>query len=222
MRLRILLVCCAALALTVGVATATGGDGNSANAKKCQKGGWQNYFDSNDSSFASEDACVSYGAKGGTLVPGITIRDDCDPTTFNANPPVGPGLGAICTGQGTTTWTSYINQITANGLVVNGSAQGWGFRPGALQIKVGQSIRVKNVGGEAATFTKVVNFGGGFVPSLNALVGLVVPAPECFAQSVNSTIVVPGNILTVNLPVGVHRFQDCIHPWERATVTVVP
>jgi hypothetical protein len=41
MRMRIGLVFCAALALTVGAATATAGGGNSANAKACQKGGWQ-------------------------------------------------------------------------------------------------------------------------------------------------------------------------------------
>jgi hypothetical protein len=34
-------VVCAAIALTAGLATATAGGGNSANAKKCQKDGWQ-------------------------------------------------------------------------------------------------------------------------------------------------------------------------------------
>jgi hypothetical protein len=67
MRPRILLVCCAALALTVGVATATAGGGNSANAKLCQKGGWQTLVRSDGSSFANQDECVSYAAKGGTL-----------------------------------------------------------------------------------------------------------------------------------------------------------
>ena len=39
-----------------------------------------------------------------------------------------------------------------------------------------------------------------------------------------STFVPPGGggTLTVSLPVGVHRFQDCNHPWERTTITVVP
>jgi len=73
MRLRILLVCCAALALTVGVATATGGDGNTANAKKCQKGGWQNWVRADKTAFANQDECVSYGAKGGTLIPKVDI-----------------------------------------------------------------------------------------------------------------------------------------------------
>jgi len=72
MRWRTLLVLCALVALTVGVATATGSGnpgGNSANAKKCYKGGWQTLVDANGNPFANQDACVSYGAKGGVLYP---------------------------------------------------------------------------------------------------------------------------------------------------------
>ena len=42
--------------------------GNSANAKLCQKGGWQNLFQSDGSRFASEGDCMSYGAHGGTIL----------------------------------------------------------------------------------------------------------------------------------------------------------
>lgn len=92
MKLRLILVCCAALALSVGVATATAGGGNSANAKLCQKGGWQNLVRSDGSSFANQDECVSYGAKGGVLQPKPTctansenFSEDAEgsfPTTF--------------------------------------------------------------------------------------------------------------------------------------------
>ena len=58
-----------AVALSVGVATATAGGGNSANAKLCQKNGWMNQVRSDGTSFNNEDECVSYGAKGGTLMP---------------------------------------------------------------------------------------------------------------------------------------------------------
>ena len=44
-----------------------GVDGNSTNAKTCQKNGWQSLVTSTGSSFASEDACVSYAAQGGVL-----------------------------------------------------------------------------------------------------------------------------------------------------------
>src|SRR5262249_6532405 len=40
---------------------------NSANAKLCQKGGWQTLLTSDGKPFASEQDCVSYAAKGGTL-----------------------------------------------------------------------------------------------------------------------------------------------------------
>lgn len=69
MRLKVLFVLCAALALTVGVATATAGNGgNSANAKLCQKDGWQTLYTSSGATFANQDDCVSYGAEGGTLL----------------------------------------------------------------------------------------------------------------------------------------------------------
>src|SRR6476620_4450074 len=81
MKLRILLVCCAALALTVGVATATAGGGNSANAQLCQKGGWTTLYRSDGTTFASQDECVSYGANGGTILtapPKTQAQLDCE------------------------------------------------------------------------------------------------------------------------------------------------
>ena len=75
MRTRMVLVLCAALALTIGVATATAGNGNggnSANAKLCQKDGWMSMVGADGTTFANQDACVSYGAHGGTygfLIP---------------------------------------------------------------------------------------------------------------------------------------------------------
>src|SRR6186997_783360 len=70
MRLRVSLLLAVAVALCVGVATATAaGGGNSANAKLCQKGGWQTLGTSTGQGFANESACVSYAAKGGTLTP---------------------------------------------------------------------------------------------------------------------------------------------------------
>jgi hypothetical protein len=54
------------IALTVGIATATAGRGN---AKKCQKNGWQTLVTSTGQTFANEEACTSYGARGGVLYP---------------------------------------------------------------------------------------------------------------------------------------------------------
>jgi hypothetical protein len=89
MRLRILLVCCAALALTVGVATATAGNGgNSANAKKCQKGGWQYWAQADGTLFASQDACVSYAAGGGVLTQTAATRCAARGGTFSTTGPI--------------------------------------------------------------------------------------------------------------------------------------
>jgi hypothetical protein len=55
----------AALAIT-GSALA-GNGGNSANAKLCQKGGWQTLMDSSANAFANQDECVGYGAHGGAI-----------------------------------------------------------------------------------------------------------------------------------------------------------
>jgi hypothetical protein len=62
-------VACAAIALTVGIATATAGGGNSANAKKCQKSGWQTLVTSTGATFSTEEDCTSYGAGGGVFYP---------------------------------------------------------------------------------------------------------------------------------------------------------
>src|SRR5262245_48900035 len=66
----VLLATAVALAVGVAAAMAAGqGGGNSANAKLCQKGGWQKLGTSDGQGFANEEACVSYAAKGGTLTP---------------------------------------------------------------------------------------------------------------------------------------------------------
>jgi hypothetical protein len=68
---------CALAALSAGLllasfaasGTALAGGGNSANAKKCQKNGWQTLVTSTGATFASEEGCTSYGAQGGVLYP---------------------------------------------------------------------------------------------------------------------------------------------------------
>ena len=89
MKMRLLLVCFAAVALTAGVTKATAGGGNSENAKRCQKGGWQTLHRSEDGrSFASQGACVSYAAKGGTLTAKTKSQLDCEAFggTFSTDP----------------------------------------------------------------------------------------------------------------------------------------
>ena len=68
--------------LGVGASTALAGGGNSGNAKACQKNGWQQLQMSTGSAFASQDECVSYGARGGTLfAPSLIATDEgCMPS----------------------------------------------------------------------------------------------------------------------------------------------
>jgi hypothetical protein len=87
MRTRLVVALCVVSALTIGVATAYAGGGNSANAKLCQKGGWQTLIRSDGSSFVSEEDCVSYGAQGGTLHQKSKSQLDCEAQggTFDHN-----------------------------------------------------------------------------------------------------------------------------------------
>lgn len=75
----LMLLVCAALALTVGAGTAAAGGGNAENAKKCQKGGWHSYATSDGRPFTSQDDCVGYAAQGGTCValPDLRLDVDC-------------------------------------------------------------------------------------------------------------------------------------------------
>ena len=66
------------LALTLAVPL-MGAKGNSGNAKACQKGGWEALAPaaSPSTGFTSEEACVAYGAKGGSLVtevPALSVQ----------------------------------------------------------------------------------------------------------------------------------------------------
>jgi hypothetical protein len=69
MKMRLILVLCAGLALTVGMTTASAGGGNSDAAKACQQGGWQNLAREDGTEFENTGDCVSYAAQGGTLEP---------------------------------------------------------------------------------------------------------------------------------------------------------
>ncbi|HKB09415.1 MAG TPA: hypothetical protein VKD69_02135 [Vicinamibacterales bacterium] len=141
----------------------------------------------------------------------VQVRDDCDPATFNAGPPDGPGLGDICGGDGGTTFGEFIAELQATRV-----AEKWRFNPDRMSEP--RNIVAHNRGGERHSFTKVAKFGGGQIDGLNALSGNPVPAPECLLPSVNPTFVDPGQDLKVDGVKGGDRFQCCIHPWMRTTV----
>ena len=175
---------------------------------------------------------ISSGAVGGTGSSGdgerLRIRDDCDPATFNA------ALGAgACVGGGDTTLAKFQAELAAEG-----SVGSWRFNPDhEFNIDFGRTLTIESRAGETHTFTRVANFGGGFVAGLNAASGNPVPAPECAIVNPDGTLrpqpAGPANLFvragtTVAgptaggplLPVGRSKFQCCIHPWMRTTARV--
>jgi hypothetical protein len=139
------------------------------------------------------------------------MYDDCDPATF-AEVPGG------CIGNGKTTLDELIEE-----LVEKQDAHKWRNQPEQAHLNVGRPTLIENRGGEVHTFTKVAEFGGGFVPQLNGILGLD-PVPECVPQLVDfipAGAVVEGPVAgSADLPVGINRFQCCIHPWMRTVIEV--
>jgi len=169
----------------------------------------------------------------------ITMRDACDPATFNAA--VGPGT-CISGNHGNTLFSDFIGELQSDHI-----AGAWRFNPllnaneghfslARLDLTQGDQTTIQNAGGEEHTFTRVDKFAGGFVPPLNGLSGNPDPAPEC-AQMVNGTLV-PQPESAANqfveagktesgptagsaaLPNGVSKWECCIHPWMRMIVVV--
>jgi plastocyanin len=143
----------------------------------------------------------------------VSILDACDSASFNA------ALGAgTCTRAGSVTFAEFNNELNATGRVAS-----WTFEPTAFTLRLGQAIAALNTGGEVHTFTLVANFGGGIVPELNTASGNLVMAPEC-ALLTPADNIVPGSTFTTDVAklVGTAHYQCCIHPWMRATVTVLP
>jgi plastocyanin len=146
----------------------------------------------------------------------VVALDECDPVTFNTA--LGPefchnvALGA---------------DTKLAGLFAKAAAgtpdPGWDFEPDVVRIKKGATLSVVDQGGEPHTFTEVAQFGGGFIPVLNAPGETTVP--ECaggFANvAVAKTRILQGSQVQITgLSKGEHLFECCIHPWMRVRVEV--
>jgi len=140
----------------------------------------------------------------------VNMQDACDPTTFDAV--LGPGT---CTRSGGVTFDDFIATLTRLGFVGP-----WHFAPNNANVDVGATFEAINQGGETHTFTEVAQFGGGIVPSLNALANVPVEAPECAALE-GDDFVPPGGTYTEQVDeAGTVKFQCCIHPWMRLEAQV--
>jgi hypothetical protein len=139
----------------------------------------------------------------------VQMMDACDPQSFNAA--LGPGS---CTRRGGLTFAKFLLLLGRHHKV-----GAWHFAPPSLHARVGQELLAVNHGGEVHTFTEVEEFGGGFVPELNALAGEPIPAPECLSLQPGD-LVPPGGTYTDEVAgVGTESYQCCIHPWMRTVVT---
>ena len=140
----------------------------------------------------------------------VNIHDACDPETFNKE--IGPDA---CVRNGGMTFQQFIAQLTR--LTFVGP---WHFAPNNANARPGQNFLVTNRGGETHTFTEVEEFGGGIVPDLNKLARLPQVAPECLTLAPDDFIAA-GHTFTEEIEEeGVEKYQCCIHPWMRLTVSV--
>jgi hypothetical protein len=152
------------------------------------------------------------------------IRDDCDPATFNAA--IGAGTCKV-TFDGDTTFQKFINELTEDKTV-----GAWRFNPDQTDLDRGQRTSIESRGGEFHTFTRVADFGGGIVPVLNTLAEAGATRPECGTPGVLAPPTTTNNFVpsgaafpgptagSADLPKGTTKWQCCIHPWMRATITV--
>ena len=170
----------------------------------------------------------------------ITMRDACDPDSFNAA--VGPGT-CVAGQHGTTLFSDFIGELQTDQ-----NAGAWRFNPMLnategnfklvrLDLKQGDQTTIENKGGETHTFTRVQKFGGGFIAPLNGLSGNPDPAPECAQvlpdgslarqpESATNQFVEAGQTEagptagSSALPKGMSRWECCVHPWMRMVVVV--
>ncbi len=158
-------------------------------------------------------ATYASGNDGGGGGPQIAIRDDCDPTDPAWNP-----TGGCLLKKGDVTFAEFFGELDSPLAAAVIGHQAWRNDPPYLEVKAGQDVRVKNVGGRGHTFTEVAAFGGGKVPVPPLNEGLTT-APEC----PGSIDIAPGDAAKLaGLAIGNHRFICCIHPWMRAQIEVLP
>jgi plastocyanin len=152
----------------------------------------------------------------------VAIMDDCSQSddaydAFGGCPEGAPFPGSNSYGGDVTVVEFFellFSPLAQAGHVIGHPS--WRNEPSYISVRAGQKVRVTNRGGRAHTFTKVTDFGGGFVPPLN---GTMTTAPECDPEDVTFLRYGEAETLT-GLDSGLHKFQCCIHPWMRGTVRV--
>jgi hypothetical protein len=160
----------------------------------------------------------------GTPQANIHLWDYCDPTSFNAA--LGAGTCNRDTTNGAITVNGFLGELTSEQ-----SVGAWRFSPAEIKSDHRPiTFALTNMGGETHTFTRVKNFGGGFVDALNQASGNPVPAPEYAlfvngvltpqAPSADNLFIPAGTMASASTPRKDNdvRYQCCIHPWMRLVV----
>src|SRR5215216_8151983 len=75
-RVTMMLVAMAVMVPLFAVVAYAAAGGNTANAHKCEEGGYLDYTKSNGDPFKNEGQCTSYAARGGQLVPVPVLTPD--------------------------------------------------------------------------------------------------------------------------------------------------
>lgn len=139
----------------------------------------------------------------------IGILDRCDPASFNAL----FGDGVCVPRRGGVPVDTFLERVNPK----DGGHNAWRFTPEQVRLGAGQFLRLDNRGGEVHTFTEVVNFGGGFVPELNATLP---PGTPLAVPIGDLRFIAAGERIDLSVPAaGMHRFECLIHPWMQTTVT---
>lgn len=163
---------------------------------------------------AAATAATTYASRsddGSNGTRKIVIEDDCDPRD-----PAWNAVGGCQQRRGNVSFAEFNAELDSPLAAAVVGHQAWRFDPTYVVLRQGKSLRVTNRGGRPHTFTRVAAYGGGKIPNPALNEGLVT-APEC----PGSVDIPPGGSTRISgLTVGNHRFQCCIHPWQRALVKV--
>lgn len=153
-------------------------------------------------------ASLSRGGENDRVQP-VSLRDDCDPVSFDAA--LHDPNACVRKGSGLP-FDRFVAELTRNH-----SVGAWRIAPDQVDAEPGTILVTTNQGGETHTFTRVAAFGGGIVPFLNGLAGTPTPAPECNPGTLN--FLTPGaSTQTTVANDGTELYQCCIHPWMRMEV----
>jgi hypothetical protein len=172
--LALLAALASSLVFAAGALAAKGG--NSANAKLCQKAGWQTVMDSSAASFSSEDACVSYGAHGGAIYTLASLEvEPCATQPFDGLCVSTSGFGLAPTTFVTTPLLKNGAAVTTEFLIVqaNGTVSGSPFAHFEAPCVAG------NVYSATATGTSADSASAPTVPGISIISNTVTRTSSC-------------------------------------------